>query len=331
MGLKEDADIEQVKSAYRRLVRLWHPDACGRTLGNIKRFLAIKDAYETLRKRIQQKSCVAEIANDSPHPNVSQRHYEGTFLFVKITIKEALYGTKVEIEADDGQEFCPKCKGLGNLEHTETSPCPSCEGKGYKIMSWGGNSLRIVCSKCSGRGKNRLKSCPVCSGSGIITKKKTLKVEIPPGTSNGTILRIEKDIKKRSSPRNYIEGLFLEVEVTMPEGWIIHGRDIISTVDIDCWTKLGGGYMEIETVDGMEKIFINPGLGIERFIRVRGKGWIDKNGTRGDHIVRLNVLSPKGPCPKEAMELINRLKTLWPCENNCNLSLPEYIDKPSAR
>ena len=323
LGLKKDADLEQVKSAYRRLVRLWHPDVCGRSMENIKRFLAIKDAYLLLKKRL-----VVQTSESQTVKSVSQRDYpcgenistEGTFLFVQIGLKEALYGTSVSIEIADGQEFCRKCNGLGKIAKANLPPCPSCNGKGYKTLSWGEKDLKIICSHCSGRGRDRLASCPDCSGRGLVTRKKKIEVKIPQGTRNGTILQINQSFDSDNQASE--DGCFLEVEVDMPKGWIIHGKDIISTVDVDCWTKLGGGYLEVETVDGLEKIFINPGLGNERFIRIKNKGWIDKKGKRGDHLVRLNVLSPKGPCPKEALELILKLKDLWPCDSQLSKALP---------
>ncbi len=295
---------------------------------NIKRFLAIKDAYLLLKKRLVVQSpenrtvTSASLADQSSGRDSS---LEGTFLFVQISLKEALYGTSVNIEVADGQDFCSKCNGLGKIAPDNLPPCPSCNGKGYKTLAWGGENLKIICSHCSGKGKDRLSSCPDCSGRGLITRKKKMKVMIPPGTRNGTILELDRPT---NSNRASEDGCFLEVEVNTPEGWIIHGKDIISTVDVDCWTRLGGGYIKVETIDGTEKVFLHPGLGSEKFIRIKGKGWIGRDGKRGDHLIRLNVLSPKGPCPKEALELILRLKTLWPCDNRLSNALPEPTSSP---
>jgi len=325
LGIRKDADLEEVKSAYRRLVRLWHPDVCGRSMENIKRFLTVKDAYLLLKKRLQaQATKRASSISHSTAANAVDREssVEGTFLFVQIGLQEALYGTHVTIEIADGQDFCRKCSGLGQIAAKNPSTCPACKGKGYKTLSWGEQDLKIICAKCSGRGKEKLTSCPNCSGRGIITRKKKVEVQIPPGTRNGTVLQIETHRTSSSNDSHDEEGYFLEVEVEMPEGWIIHGNDIISTIDIDCWTKLGGGYIEIDTVDGPEKVFVTPGLGNERFIKIPNKGWINKDGKRGNHLVRLNVLSPKGPCPKDALILINQLKVLWPCEGYSLPALP---------
>jgi len=330
LGLKKDADLEQVKSAYRRLVRIWHPDVCGKSMENIKRFLAIKDAYVLLKKRLTVKT-----PGNQPVKSVVQTDYscgenlsaEGTFLFIQIGLKEALYGSSVDIEIANGQEFCSRCNGLGKIAQADLPPCPSCHGKGYKTLNWGEKDLKIICSHCSGRGRDRLPTCPDCSGRGLVTRKKKIEVKIPKGTRNGTILQINQSIGSDNQTSG--EGCFLEIEVHMPKGWIIHGKDIISTVDVDCWTKLGGGYIEVETIDGLEKIFLNPGLGSDRFIRIKNKGWIDRNGQRGDHLVRLNVLSPKGPCPKEALELILKLKTLWPCDSHISKALPHSVSNLS--
>ncbi len=326
LGLSTDADLEEVKSAYRRLVRILHPDVCGRNMKNIKRFLAVKDAYLVLKKRLEAKSPSRVAVCPDGVVKVSDRDdssIEGTYLFVQIGLKEALYGKTVRVEVAAGQDFCTKCKGLGKIADKNIPSCPSCQGKGYTTITWGEKSLKVICSECSGQGKEKMSLCPQCGGKGIVTRNRSIEVKIPPGTRNGTILSLDEIPNKKQAEDNS-KGLYLEVEVNMPEGWIIHGRDIISCQDIDCWTKLGGGYIDVDTIDGKHRVFVSPGLGPEKFIRIKNKGWIDENGQRGDHIIRLNVLSPVGPCPPEAMELINALKNLWPCKDQGLKALPTW-------
>ncbi len=325
LGVRRDAGIEDVRSAYRKLVRMCHPDVCGRNMENVKRFLAIKDAYQFLRQKLRARGKVTAFSSSSPKGSQQTRSVEGTFLFVQIGISQALYGTTVPIEIETGEDFCSWCKGLGKVAIERPAPCPLCRGKGYRVMNWGKGDLKIICSECSGSGNKKLTKCTECAGRGIIAKKKRVEVEITPGTRDGTILEIEGSYRDHSEESRG-GSVFVEVEVKIPPGWVIHGRDIISSVDIDCWTRLGGGYISVETIDGTEKLFVTPGLGGEKFLRIRKKGWIDSKGRRGDHLVRLNVVSPIGPCSKEAMELINKLKILWPCKQTATLSLPMPLD-----
>ncbi|NPA95692.1 MAG: DnaJ domain-containing protein [Thermodesulfobacteria bacterium] len=324
LGLNRDASLEEVKSAYRRLVRILHPDVCGRNMKNIKRFLAVKDAYLVLKKRLEAKTAhkvTHRVDRVDPVSAGDDHSIEGTYLFVQLELRDALYGKTVPLEVAAGQDFCSKCKGIGKVADETIPPCPICRGKGYRSVTWGDNILKVVCSQCSGRGKAKMKSCPECSGKGIVTRNKTIEIKIPAGVRDGTVLGIDQ-ISLEKPGQNCPVNLYIEVEVNMPEGWIIHGKDIIASQDIDCWTKLGGGYIDVDTVDGKQRVFVNPGLGQEKFIRIKNKGWIDEHGRRGDHIVRLNVLSPAGPCPKEAMELINALKRLWPCNGQGPPALP---------
>ncbi len=326
LGVTPGASLDEIKKAYRRLVRKWHPDICGKNMANIKRFLAIKDAYILLKEKVKRKG-------PSKNLNLSKSFFsnkeslkksnfpEGAFSFVQIPIEKALKGTKITIEVNEGDNFCPSCQGLGSIPQKNQGLCRKCLGKGYRILPWGNKELKIICKYCSGKGYEKLLTCPKCKGKGFISLIRKVKVTIPPGTKDGTILKFPGegpfDPEKKSRTT-----LFLEIEVQNPKGWIIHGKDIISTIDIDCWTHIGGGYIQVNTIDGPQKIFLTPGIKRERFLRIKGHGWIDENGRRGDMLLRINILTPKGPCPKKALELIELLKRLWPCEDISKRALP---------
>ncbi len=323
LGVSPGASLDEIKKAYRKLVQKWHPDVCGKTMANIKRFLAIKDAYTLLKDRYLKSNPIK--LNKPVYSSIpvkkGQGAPEGAFCFVQIPIEKALTGTKISLEISDGEDFCPTCGGLGSVAKGAKKPCPKCNGRGYRILPWGTRELRVICQRCSGKGYKDIEPCTRCKGRGFIKLIRKVEITIPPGTKNGDILKFPGE--GPFDPEKHIRTpLFVEVEVTIPDNWIIHGKDIIATVTIDCWTHLGGGYVTINTIDGPEKIFIKPGQNREGFIRIKQRGWIDKSGKRGDMLLRLKILPPFGPCPSKAMALINELKRLWPCVDALSNALP---------
>ena len=306
------ADAAKIKRAYRRLARRFHPDVCGRNMQNIKRFLEIKDAYKFLLTKSQKSiSSVCVSADGSTTEPCHGDLRDGSFLFVTLNARDALFGTSIDMEVTDREAYCPKCSGLGRICNNDNSLCPECGGKGYSRVSWSGAGLKVVCNRCNGTGAGTLEQCRLCRGTGKVVLQRRVRVNVPAGTRNGTTLKIpgqgawDHARKQRSM-------LFVEVEVDLPESWRIVGKDIVSEMEIDCWTHLGGGYLTFRTIEGTEKVFTAPGeLRNGRFV-LQGRGWVDENGNRGDHIYILKIIYPSAPCPSSALKYMNMLKALWP-------------------
>ncbi len=325
MGISRDADLAEIKLAYRRLVRRLHPDVCGRNMKNIKRFLEIKDAYAFLsKKRLKAARVVEPPPGERPRvcPSCSGEELkDGAFVFKKVDARECLFGAETEVEITDGEEFCPGCKGLGKTVPKHPRPCPVCSGSGFKFIPWSGEELKVVCNSCNGTGSMCTVACSVCRGRGKVVRQRTVRFRVPRGAKNGTVLEL-KDQGPWDHARQCRSTLFVEIEVDIPCNMEIRGRDIFSTLRIDCWTYLGGGYVSCETIEGSKEVFIYPEVLREGKLVLEGCGWIDENGSRGDHVFMVELSYPSGPCPRQAAEHIEALKRIWPVSSHGTGAIP---------
>ncbi len=312
LQISKDAGPSEIKRAYRRLVRRLHPDVCGMSMANIKRFLDIKDAYSYLIQKHSTPS--ASCAESGRKIDDDKNHLkDGLFIFKTLSLKEALHGTKLSLNITKREDFCPRCRGLGKFPAHTKGSCSKCSGNGYVFIPWAGERLKVVCSRCSGTGARGLETCPVCKGRGKVFKEQVVTVSIPGGVKDGQTIRfpgagpIDPATKKRTP-------LFVTIEVKLPEGWQIRERDIVSVLEVDCWTCLGGGNVCVKTMDGETTVWIRPGTVHGDTVVLPGCGWIGEDGSRGDHICKIKVKSPVGPCPPLAKTYLNILKSLWPAK-----------------
>ncbi len=319
LEISRQADLSEIKRAYRRLVRRYHPDVCGRNMKNIKRFLEIKDAYALLTSNIPDPFGTAykvesrEILKASA--SLSEGHFrDGAFLFKRVDALKCLHGAETQVEVSDREEFCPRCRGLGATVSSFARPCPHCSGAGFKLIKWSGEDLKVVCSRCSGTGAMETRDCSMCRGSGKVVRCRKVKFRIPRGTRSGTVLEL-KGQGPWDPGQKCRTSLYVEVEAALPENMEIRGRDIVSPLKIDSWTYLGGGYVECRTIDGRKEVFIHPEAVRGGRLVLNGCGWIDERGLRGDHIFLIEVSYPKGPCPRKALEHLEALKKIWPAKD----------------
>jgi molecular chaperone DnaJ len=317
LKISRDADLAEIKSAYRRLVRRLHPDVCGRSMKNIRRFLDIKDAYIfLLRDRRRCPECIPpSTPPTAPGTPRAREIQNGAFVFIKIDAQQAVLGAEINLEITDREEFCPRCSGLGRYPAKEADACLECSGRGYRIQTWAEKSLKLICSACNGTGTMDLEPCNLCRGKGKIFLQRTIRLEIPRGIMNGTILKLPGQ-GPWEPDRNSRTPLFVEVEVLLPGDWKIEGNNIISTIEIDCWTHLGGGYITCRTLQGPQRIFISPGSIKGSCLKLKGEGWSDRKGNRGDHIFLIKVSYPSGPCPRSAVRYLQALKQAWPAPDH---------------
>ena len=312
LGVPQGVGLDEVKRAFRRLVKRHHPDIAGRDPKRTEEFLRLRQAYKELAakltvtvRRNMEEVCRKDL--DCSEGGGSS----GAFIFVEVDAASALKGKKISLSVPDRETFCPVCNGLGKVAAASGTVCRACRGLGFIEIEWGDELLKVVCNRCICRGTAELSTCPDCGGRGQLVVERRLKLTIPPGTRDGTVLKFPGQ-----GPWDRVSGkrkpLYCEISVSFPKGYELRGLDIHSIHVIDCWTALAGGYVKIPLLGWEEQVWIEPGTRAGHEIRFQGKGWPDPEGTRGDHVVVLDLSFPKGPCPPEAEELIRRLKELWP-------------------
>ncbi len=248
-----------------------------------------------------------------------------SFLFVEVSVEEAFFGKRIPIELQGAEIKCPDCDGIGYRWHGKRPVCKECAGKGYKLLSWGKSNIRIVCKACGATGFSGHVKCKTCFGKGYIKRQREVFIKLPRGTLPGTILRVDGNSELGIGPA------FIEIGIHFPETWSLSGLDIISQTELDLWDALLGGEVMVQTIDGKETLFIPPGTCDGHEFVLKGRGWIGRNGKRGDHRIQLKISMPKTPPPSQARILLKLLKGLWPvkgsayltCKSICKTFLPD--------
>ena len=226
---------------------------------------------------------------------------------VHITFAESISGTKKELELTL-KDTCPTCSGTGAKPGTSPETCTKCQGRGHVTITrqtmFGAMQQTTTCPECQGSGQIIRDKCRDCRGTGYISKKTKIEVDIPAGIDNGQMVRI----KGKGEPgRNGGErgDLLVEVIVYQDEHFIRSDMDIYATQYISFAEAALGGDIVIPTVHGDVIYSVKPGTQTGTRIRLRGKGVpsIRNAAIKGNMYVDLVVKVPTD-LSKQAKELL---------------------------
>lgn len=329
LGLDLSATEEEIRQTYRNLIKKLHPDRS--SFADIDLFLRIQRAYECCRTRFDQAQAVtmdyspSDTATDLNEHELLDSLQNGTYLFLTVSARDALAGASKEMWVVDKEDFCPRCNGTGFAPHNNSEhKCPRCNGKGSIPMQWGEDTMLIVCSTCSGTGFNNRTTCPLCKGRGRVTIKRPLRIHLPSGVRNGTVLKIPGQGPWQA--RRYSrDPVFVEVRVEFPEGWRIQGNDLHTSIDIDIWTALQGGVVPFQTLEGRWVQVNCPAYTEQKEdapIVIPGHGWINECGQRGNLILTPRLIFPSCPPSETIRNILELLQRLWPVKNRIYLPPP---------
>lgn len=213
-----------------------------------------------------------------------------------ITFEEAVFGKEKTIQVSK-QDSCDHCGGDGAEPGSNTSTCTHCNGTGEIRFSQRTPLGQIVnvrpCDHCHGEGKIIEKHCSVCNGSGKVRKKKKIKINIPAGVDNGSIINVAGEGapgEKGGPPGDLYVVLTVEPHTLFER----EGNDIVCEVPITFVQATLGDTIEVPTLEGKVKHKIPEGTQSGTVFRMKGKGVTNPRGFgKGDQYVKVVIETPK--------------------------------------
>jgi molecular chaperone DnaJ len=328
LGLPHGATESDIKRAYRRLARRYHPDINPGDRLAEARFRQILGAYETLidpqrRSRYDAGHGVAETVDDRRKSgfegfDFSSRgvDYSATFgdLFaevltergarapgeergadlhqdVRLGFEDALAGTQRQVTVTR-RENCRACAGAG-VTRVSSGPCHLCQGTGAVRTVRGHMVFSRSCSGCAGSGQQRPRACDACGGAGQDARSETVAVRIPPGVADGDRVRVAG--KGNAGIRGGQPGdLYITVHVAPHPTLRREGDDLHVIVPIAIHEAALGARVDIPTPDGGARLRVPPGTQSGQRFRLRERGATStRDGRRGDLVVEVRLMLPK--------------------------------------
>lgn len=333
LGVPRDASQEEIKKAYRKLARKYHPDVNPGDPEAEKKFKEISAAYDILsnpEKRAQYDRMGAEAYYASPEAargfedifardfsDILREFFGGPRAYtgpirgedlvytLEIDFLEAVKGATKTITLDK-EITCPSCKGSGYEYIGQT--CPVCNGRGLMEKRVDNVRMMINCSNCQGTGRLGQQSCRRCGGRGTVLGSETIDIKIPPGVDTGGRLRVPG--KGNPGLQGGPPGdLILVLRVRPHPLFTRDGRDIYSKATISLFDAVLGGKITVPTIDKPVVLKIPPGTQNGQRFRIKGKGVGAGSSNAGDHYVEVTVAIPKDLPPK-AREMFQNLKDM---------------------
>jgi molecular chaperone DnaJ len=208
---------------------------------------------------------------------------------LNIDFWQAIKGTQVRLNISR-QESCPDCGGTGSRPGANAA-CPECNGSGNVTQMAGAMRFSLTCPRCGGSGRLR-NSCATCHGDGVLSKMETVDVRIPPGTQQGSRLRVAG--KGNAGTMGAPAGdLYITVRVEPHAFFRREGNDIEITVPVRIDEAGLGAKIEVPTIDGRALLKIPQGTRNGQKFRLRERGVPNpRTGERGDQIVEIRIEAP---------------------------------------
>jgi len=323
LGVKRDSTADEIKRAYRRLAREFHPDVNPDPAAQEK-FKEINAAYEVLSD--PRKREMVDLGGDplgpqgggggpaggafvgfqdimdaffgttsSRGPRPRTRPGADAILRLDLDLHETAFGVEAPITVDTAI-VCGTCSGAGTAAGTHPTTCEICGGRG-EVQSVQRTFLGQVvsarpCSACQGFGTVIPHPCATCGGDGRVRTRRTLTVKIPSGVEDGMRIRLAQqgEVGPGGGPPG---DLYVEIHERPHDVYSRKDDDLHCRVTVPMTAAALGTRLTIKTLDGEETVEVKAGTQPTSTLRIRGKGVPHLRGTgRGDLYVHLDVRTP---------------------------------------
>jgi molecular chaperone DnaJ len=339
LGVPKGASADEIKKAYRKLARQYHPDRNPGDAEAEERFKEVQHAYDVLSDPEKRK------AYDQFGSPDGRRGFQpgGDFNFdfgdlgdlgdifggffgrgrggtrgrpqaergadlevsVNLSFEDSLKGleTRIPVEVDTS---CQECGGSGAKPGTSPTICPECRGRGVVSESQGLFALSQPCPRCRGNGTVIEDPCPRCRGTGRERRTKRYSVKIPAGVRDGTRIRLKG--KGEAGVAGGPPGdLFVVTRVAESPVYKRRGSDLEVEVPVSLADAVLGTDVEVPTPEGPVTMKVPAGSEHGKLLRIRGRGAPKLKGGKGDVLARLKLEVPK-KLNKKQRELLEELR-----------------------
>jgi molecular chaperone DnaJ len=328
LGVSKGANDDEIKSAFRKQAKKYHPDVNPGDKEAEAKFKEVNEAYEVLSDS-QKRAQYDQFGHNGPqfggggaggfggfggfedifenifggfgggaHSRPQNAARRGNDIQYEITIdfEEAVFGVKREVTIQR-QEHCETCKGTGAKEGTQPETCPTCNGTGQiktRTNTMLGSFMNVqACNRCGGTGKIIKEPCKSCSGSGRVKRQRVVTINVPAGidSGQGITLRGEGDVGYNGGPKG---DLIIYFKVRPHKIFQRKGFDITFSQDVSFAEATLGAKITIPTLNGDMEYDLPDGTQPGTVIKIKNKGIkrINQN-SYGDMYMRVNVVVPK--------------------------------------
>ncbi len=325
LGVDRAASDDEIKKAFRRVARQYHPDLqtdAQKKKQAEEKFKEANEAYEALsnpelRKRYDMfgHSAGPQGFSGRGGPDFGggfdgifedifgeffgggrggrERPQQGRTLQynLMVSFEDAVVGmnTKLRFSRWEG---CETCRGTGAKSPTDTKPCPGCRGTGQIRLQQGFFSLNRTCGQCQGAGQIIANPCPTCRGQKRVDRECTVPVSIPACAETNQFITVpsEGEHGMNGGPPGDLRVVFM---VETHPVFTREGRDILIKLSIDMVTAALGGKVDVQTLKGKTSVKIPEGTQHGAVLRMKGMGVpSQKRRPPGDQLVRIKVTIP---------------------------------------
>ena len=342
LEVERTADDKTIKTSYRRLAMLHHPDRNPGDKAAEAKFKSISQAYDCLKdpqKRAAYDRFGHAAFQNGGGPGAGSQDFSGfSDIFenifgefmgggrgqrqgvrrgadlrydMEITLEDAFHGKAAEVAIEVSQ-LCEPCEGTGAKPGTSARACATCKGQGKVRAQQGFFVVERTCPSCMGQGQTISDPCPACRGEGRVDREKTLSVDVPPGVDEGTRIRMTGagEAGARGAPPG---DLYIFIHIARHDLFQRDGTTLFARCPVSITTAALGGTI---TVPGLDKspyeIRIPAGIQSGKQLRQRGAGMPVLNGRgHGDMVVQIEVETPTrlSARQKELLEEFRSLET----------------------